>query len=144
MPRSSRNSRASRFVVPSAGHGRRFRWHRRRGVRRPGRGRPQPIEGGEKPLGEFHFFTPLGRRKVKRLESLQNVCFECAADVGVDKIVLDAAQTSGNLVEDDALLVEAIGVFFRQEPQQIANQLPIVGNRFTRFKHVRPEPRSAS
>jgi hypothetical protein len=74
--------------------------------------------------------TP-GRGKIEGLEALEQVSREPAARVCVHQIVLDHAQSLGQLIIDDALLVEALGFVWGERPQEISNELVVV-KRFSR------------
>ena len=64
---------------------------------------------------------------------------ERAAHISVNQIVFSIPQLRRHFIVDDARLVQALRIVWRQEAKQEVDQLALVLRRSTRLRHVRPE-----
>jgi hypothetical protein len=85
------------------------------------------VDGAEEAASDLQIPTAARRREIERFEPLRRFSTERAARVGVDEVVFHGAQPQRELVVGDAQLVEPRGLLIRKKPQQVANQLLVVG-----------------
>ncbi len=88
-----------------------------------------PIDGALEARRGLHLPAAKRRGKIERFESRPRVSGKRAADVGIDEVVFHGAQPPCDVIVGDAQLVEALGVRFRKQPQQIAGELLVIVRR---------------